>query len=281
MFLQVRKTRPLWLCVLVLLALYVLQGVTLGVMDVVPLYLVSYKATWKQLGLLSFIMYPFSIKLLWAPLIDVFYIRRLGRRRTWLLPTQITLSTTFIILSFYLESLLVQLRVIELTIILFFVIFLIATQDICVDGWALTLFGSAKVIWQAISQMIGYPLGHFFGSSFLLTFESANMTNRLIRQPLQMPDQPYGLFTLAQFLRFWGVVFLITTCAVTFLFRELPTNRSNKRNHDMEDVGLIETYLYILRLFKKKCFRQLLIILLGSHIGYTASSVMTFAVLIK
>ena len=276
MSLQGRKRKPLWLCILVLLALYVLQGVTLGMMDVVPLYLVSYKATWKQLGMLSFIMYPFSIKLLWAPLIDVFYIRRLGRRRTWLLPTQLILGTTFIILSFYFESLLVQLRVIKLTIILFFVIFLIATQDICVDGWALTLFGCSNVIWQSISQMIGYPLGHFFGSSFLLTFESANMTNRLIRQPLHMPDQPYGLFTLAQFLRFWGVLFLITTCAVTFLFREPQSSIRDKK-----EFGLLGTYLYILQLFKKKCFRQLLVILLGSHIGYTASSVMTFAVLIK
>ncbi len=269
--------------IVVVLALYVLQGVTLGVVDVVPYYLTSFGATWKQLSILSFVMYPFSLKLLWAPLIDVLYIRRLGRRRTWLLPTQLILGTTFIILSFYFESLLVQLSVTKLTIILFFMIIFTATQDICVDGWSLTLFGSSNIIWQSISQMIGQPFGSFLGSPILLTFESANMTNKLIRQPLGIADQPYGLFTLAQFLRFWGIIFLITTCAVTFLFREKQQNIDIiEKNHINGDhFNLLETYLYIFRLFKKKCFRQLLVILLGSHIGYVATFSMTFVTLIK
>jgi cbb3-type cytochrome oxidase subunit 3 len=158
----------------------------------------------------------------------------------------------------------------------------VATQDICVDGWSLTFFGSANIIWQSISQMIGQPFGGFLGSQILLTFESANMTNRLIRQPFGMADQPYGLFTLAQFLRFWGVIFFITTAAVTFLFREKRQNINNKeKNHPADHFNLLGTYLYIIRLFKKKCFRQLLVILLGSHIGFVATSSMTFVILIR
>jgi PAT family acetyl-CoA transporter-like MFS transporter 1 len=157
--------------------------------------------------------------------------------------------------------------------------FLTATQDICVDGWALTLFGSSNVIWQSISQMIGQPLGGFLGSPVLLTFESANMTNRLIRQPLGIADQPYGLFTLAQFVRFWGILFLITTCALTFLFREQEQNNKKKNNDD--HLNLLQTYLYSVRLFKKKCFRQLLLILIGPHIGYAATAAMTYVILIR
>ncbi len=273
---------PLWIRILVVIVLYILQGATLGIVGIAPLYLASFGATWKQQSILSFVMYPFTLKLLWAPLIDVFYIRWLGRRRTWLLPIQLILGLTFIILSFYIELLLVQLRVIELTIIYFFVIVLTATQDICVDGWALTLFTSASIIWQSISQMIGQPLGSFLGSSVLLTFESANMTNRLIRQPFGIADQSYGLFTLAQFMRFWGVIFLIIACAVTFLFREQQqdTNTNKKKNNDGH-FNLLETYLYIIRLFKKKCFRQLLIILIGPSIGFAATSSMTSVILIR
>jgi PAT family acetyl-CoA transporter-like MFS transporter 1 len=161
-------------------------------------------------------------------------------------------------------------------------ILLTATQDICVDGWSLTLFGSSNVIWQSISQMIGQPFGSFIGSPILLTFESANMTNRLIRQPLGLADQSYGLFTLAQFLRFWGIIFLITTSAVTFLFREKQQNiNTQEKDQNADHFNLLETYLYILRLFKKKCFRQLLVILLGSHIGFVATYSMTFVILIR
>jgi PAT family acetyl-CoA transporter-like MFS transporter 1 len=262
--------------------LYILQGVTLGLAGVVPLYLTSFGATWKQLSILSLIGYPFTVKLLWAPLVDVFYIRWLGRRRTWLLPVQIMLGVTFIILSFHLEFLLVQLRVTVLTVVFFFVIFLTATQDICVDGWALTLFSSSDSIWQSISQMIGQPLGGFLGGPVLLTFESANMTNRLIRQPLGIDTRPYGLFTLAQFLRFWGILFLVIACAITLLFREQQQNtNTNKKENKDEHLNLLETYLYIVKLFKKKCFRQLLPILIGPYVGDAATSAMTFVTLIR
>ena len=259
-----------------------LQGVTLGITDTVPLYAASYGATWKLQGMLSFVMYPFSLKLFWAPLIDVFYIRQLGHRQTWLLPVQIILGIIFIILSFYLESLLVQLRIVALTIIFFFVIFFIATQDICVDGWALTLFGSSNIVWQSISQTVGQLLGGFIGSSVLLTFESANMTNKLIRQPLGITPQPYGLFTLAQFLRFWGAMFLIATCTIALLFRSRQQDTdNNENNHEPSYLKLIKTYLYAIRLFKKKNFRQFLLILMGPQIGYAATSTMTYVVLIK
>jgi PAT family acetyl-CoA transporter-like MFS transporter 1 len=130
--------------------------------------------------------------------------------------------------------------------------------------------------------MIGQPLGSFLGSPVLLTFESANMTNQLIRQPLGIAAQPYGLFTLAQFLRFWGVIFLFAACTVAVLFREKQQKTdTNENNHDRVHLNLLETYLYIFRLLKKKCFRQFIIILIGQHVGFAATSAMTYVVLIK
>ena len=272
---------PLVLCIVIVLILYILQGVAVGLVDVLPLYLVSFNATWKEQGAFSFVMYPFSLKLLWAPLVDVFYIRRWGRRQTWLLPIQVLIGITLITISFHLESLLIHLRVTMLTVIFFFLIFLIATQDICVDGWALTLFTSSNVVWQSISQVIGQPLGAFFGSSILLTFESANQTNRFIRQPFGVPAQSYGLFTLPQFVRFWGVAFLVVACIVSIFFREPKHDTNNNEKENVQTrVTLRESYWYIARLFKKKCFRQFLTVLVCPPIGYTATSSMTYLTLI-
>lgn len=266
--------------------LYTLQGVVLGLVSALPLYAASLNATWKDQGTLSFASYPLIAKLFWAPLIDVWYVRRLGRRLTWLLPTQLLLGVILIALSFYLEAFLLQLRVLTVTCIFFVIVFLIATQDICVDGWALTLFASSAIAWQATAQMIGQPLGNFLGLSFLLTFESANVTNRWIRQPLNMPAQPFGLFTLGQFVRFWGAMFLVISCLVIVLF----TTRQQRRNSNVDDHGqeharptltLRETYLYVVKLFKKKNFRQFLFILVASHVAFAATSAMTYVTLIK
>lgn len=32
--------------------------------------------------------WPFSLKLLWAPIVDAIYLKRIGRRKTWLIPVQ-------------------------------------------------------------------------------------------------------------------------------------------------------------------------------------------------
>ena len=260
-----------------------LQGITLALCEVMPLYLASFGATWKEQGTLSFIMYPFTVKLLWAPLIDVFYLKKLGRRQTWLLPVLVLLGVILVILSFYFEKLLVGLEIFKLTMIFFVIMFLTATQDICVDGWALTLFSSSNLVWQSICQSVGQPIGSFLGSPILLTFESANMTNRLFRRPFGLPEQSYGLFTLGDFLRFWGVMFLVVVLIVMIFFRRGRMNNDEKSKKEEEelDLNLSDTYFYVVRLFQKKCFQQAILILIGPHFGYAATASMTFLVLIK
>jgi PAT family acetyl-CoA transporter-like MFS transporter 1 len=264
--------------ILVTLVLYILQGVVLGLSSSVPLYLTSAGATWKQQGTYSFVHYPFSFKLIWAPIIDVFYFRRFGRRQTWLLPIQVVLGIVLIIFSFFIDSLIAGLRIALLTISFFFIIFFTASQDVCVDGWALTLFSTTNVVWQSTSQTIGQTFGRFLGSSFLLTFESANFTNRYIREPLSLQMQNTGLFTLAQFVRFWGIAFLIVTCIVAVLFRERAPNKDDDNKTNLK---FIETYLAIIKIFKKKCMLELAFILIISPFGYAATYFMTNIALVK
>ena len=55
----------------------------------------------------SFAFWPFSIKLLWAPIVDSAFIARFGRRKTWLVPVQYLIGATMLVLSknvdYYLE----------------------------------------------------------------------------------------------------------------------------------------------------------------------------------
>ena len=39
-------------------------------------------------GTFSFAFWPFSLKLLWAPIVDSIYSKRIGRRKSWLIPVQ-------------------------------------------------------------------------------------------------------------------------------------------------------------------------------------------------
>jgi MFS transporter, PAT family, solute carrier family 33 (acetyl-CoA transportor), member 1 len=182
--------------ILAAIVLYLLQGFILGLTASMPLFLASNKASWKQQGTFSLVNYPFSLKILWAPIIDVFYIKRFGRHQTWLLPIQMLIGTTLLIVSFHMTFLLTNLHIGLLSTVFMFIYFLTASQDIVVDGWSIVLFSASNLQWSSTSQTIGQTIGEFFGSTILVTLESGNFTNKYIRSPLSIPDRSYGLFTI-------------------------------------------------------------------------------------
>lgn len=131
--------------VALLMFLYILQGIPLGLAGSIPMVLQSRKISYKEQALFSFVYWPFSIKLLWAPIVDAVYVGRFGRRKSWLVPTQYLIGLFMIVLSGYIPMLLgetdenAKVNIVMLTAVFFMLNFLAATQDIAVDGWALTM----------------------------------------------------------------------------------------------------------------------------------------------
>lgn len=265
------RTTPI-LIIFLLLILYVLQGVVIGFISTIPFYLDSRGAKWKEQGTFNFVFYPFSLKLAWAPIIDAVYITRFGRRKTWLVPIQYVIGITLFILSFYLQNLIDKLQINLLTLIFFFIYFLLASQDICVDGWALTLLNDYNLQWASTCQTVGQTIGRFIGFTILMTFESANFTNKYIRKPLLITEKSIGLFTIEQFLKFWSISFIVISSCIALLIKE-----KQEENH----LNLKQTYFSILKLFQKKSIRQLALLFLISPIGYAATYAMTNLVLKK
>lgn len=64
------------------------QGIPLGLAAAIPLILTNRQVSYKEQAGFSFAYWPFSLKLLWAPIVDSLYISRIGRRKTWLVPVQ-------------------------------------------------------------------------------------------------------------------------------------------------------------------------------------------------
>lgn len=127
----------------ILFFLYVLQGVPLGLAGSIPMLLQSRQASYRDQALFSFVYWPFSLKLFWAPIVDSIFISSLGRRKSWLVPCQYLISIFMIFLSYHITDNLgdknTPPRIYFLTFNFFILNFLAATQDIAVDGWALTM----------------------------------------------------------------------------------------------------------------------------------------------
>ena len=74
--------------ILVLFSLYVLQGIPTGLLKAIPLILSNRNVPYKDQAIFSVAHYPYSMKLLWAPLVDSLYSPQFGRRKSWLVPAQ-------------------------------------------------------------------------------------------------------------------------------------------------------------------------------------------------
>lgn len=273
-----RRKRLLNICLALLL--YLVQGIAIGLTISIPLFLIYYGATWNDRGTFNFATYPFSLKLLWAPLVDVLYMDRFGRRKSWIIPIQLIMAVILLTLSFYIESLVMNNHVVLLTVIFFLIMFLTATQDISIDGLAISWFASTNPQWTSTSQTIGQGLGRLIGSSFLMTFESANFTNRYIRTPLSIPSQTFGLFSLEQFVRWVAVTFLIITILLILFVREKKETIFSL-DKELHRLSLVDTYLSVIRLCKKNCIQQLIVASLLSPIAFVATQYMIPLALIR
>ncbi|XP_061227581.1 acetyl-coenzyme A transporter 1 isoform X2 [Neopsephotus bourkii] len=184
--------------ILLLLVLYVLQGIPLGLAGSVPLILQSKSASYTDQAFFSFVFWPFSLKLLWAPLVDAVYLRGFGRRKSWLVPTQYVLGLFMIYMSTQVDVLLGDGEgrgpdVVALTVAFFLFEFLAATQDIAVDGWALTMLSRENVGYASTCNSVGQTAGYFLGNVLFLALESSSFCNKYLRfQP-----QPRGIVTLS------------------------------------------------------------------------------------
>ncbi|RWS18641.1 acetyl-coenzyme A transporter 1-like isoform X1, partial [Leptotrombidium deliense] len=132
-----------------LIFLYILQGIPLGIVVTIPLIMASNNVSYSLQAIFSFARYPYVMKLIWAPIIDSVYSKRFGRRKTWLVPAQYFLSGAMVLMSSYVDKLIGDKthppHIYLLTVSMFIIIFLTATQDIAVDAWAITLLARRNV----------------------------------------------------------------------------------------------------------------------------------------
>ncbi|KAL3862609.1 hypothetical protein ACJMK2_008565 [Sinanodonta woodiana] len=254
--------------VMLLIFLYILQGIPLGLAGSIPMLLSGRKVSYKEQAIFSFVFWPFSIKLLWAPLVDSVFIKWFGRRKTWLVPTQYLIGIFMLVLSSYVNTFLGtedsgsgKVDIIFLTFIFFMLNFLAATQDIAVDGWALTMLSRRNVGWASTCNSVGQTAGYFLGNVVFLALESADFCNKYLRSE----PQSEGVVTLASFLYYSGIVFFISTTLVWLLKQE-------KDDPDVDsDQGIVDTYKQLVRVICLPSVISYAVIILTAKVAFAAA----------
>lgn len=144
----------------------------------------------------------------------------------------------------------------------FFLVLMCATQDIAVDGWALTLLTPGNVSYASTAQTVGLTGGTFLSYTVFLAFNSKDFANRWFRaEPLD-----HGLMGLSGYLTFWGWAYIAVTLGLALLKKEERT-----KNED----GIWDVYKIMWGVLKLKNIQTIIIVHLIAKIGFQANDAVT------
>ncbi|SLM38401.1 acetyl-coenzyme a transporter 1 [Lasallia pustulata] len=253
---------------LFLVLLYFLQGIPMGLASGSVPFLLKKHLSYGQIGVFSLAAYPYSLKLLWSPIVDAVWNPRIGRRKSWILPIQICSGLGMIYLGGRIKEMMVAAGASDgsgvwtFTRWWFFLVFLCATQDIAVDGWALVLISPSNLSYASTAQTVGLTGGQFMSHTVFLAFNAPDFANRYFRSS----PKPEGVMTLGGYLTFWGWAYLAVTLGLGLLKKE---ERSKDRD------GIFEVYKIMLGILKLRNIQTIIIIHLIAKIGFQANDAVT------
>lgn len=124
---------------ILLVILYMLQGLSLGFfLSTIPMLFKQY-LTYQEIGVIMLCTMPFSFKVLWSPIVELYSLNGFGKRKSWVVPMQLSMCAILFYLSGSITELLMTKQVYWLTSLLTLNTFIITCQDIAVDSWAIEM----------------------------------------------------------------------------------------------------------------------------------------------
>ncbi|CAG9324206.1 unnamed protein product [Blepharisma stoltei] len=257
--------------VILLTILYLLQGIPLGLSYASLPFLLKKHLSYSDIGIFSISAFPFSLKFLWSPLVDAYFIPQIGRRKTWIIPLQILSGFMMIFLSFRIDELVRNAdNVWTITLLFTFLVFLYATQDIAVDGWALEILRPEHKSLASTCQSVGQNIGFFASFTIFLAFNSVEFCNKYIYSE----EMKEPAISLPQFMYFWGVINLITSIYLILFSEEKPMKLD-------ENQGFISIFGKIMETVKQKHFIWLIILGLTNKMFFASNDSMLMLMLME
>ncbi|CAH1724867.1 unnamed protein product [Aphis gossypii] len=253
--------------VFLLILLYIMQGIPFGFsISALPIILQSKKVvTYGEQALLSYILWPYSLKLLWAPLVDVHYIQCIGKRKSWLLSVQYLTGVFLLYAANNINDWIPEKgkpNILILTCVFFVLNLLVSTQNIVVDSWALTMLKKANVGFSSVCSSSGFAIGVMLGSVIPVLLTSEDFCNKHLRFTPGMG----GIMTLESILFTCGILFILVATLIAIFKKEKDVRSED--NHSQPRVT--NSYKLLWDIVKLPNIRVLLIALLTMKVGFSA-----------
>ncbi|PCH36092.1 MFS general substrate transporter [Wolfiporia cocos MD-104 SS10] len=259
-----REKRAIFL----LTALFLSQGLPVVLATGSLPFLLRKNLSYSQLAIFSLSSYPYSMKLLWSPIVDSVSMPSIGRRKSWILPLQLMLGIVLLVLSFSINELMEEPaeHLYALTATFTLIIIMAATQVALTRlliGWALKLLHESNRSYLSTCQSIGFTTGFLLSFTVFMALNSADFAQR------------WGIpqLTLRTYMRF--------CCAVSLSLVVWLLLEKEEKEDANENVNIKSVYLTMWEICKLKHVQSLLLLHLFAFIGFQADSDVTSLKLVE
>ncbi|XP_060878679.1 acetyl-coenzyme A transporter 1-like [Metopolophium dirhodum] len=258
-----------WLNLLLLLLLYAMQAILYGLASLaIPIILQSNKnVSYKDQALFSLVDWPYSFKLIWAPLVDSLYVQKMGRRKSWLIPVQYSIGACCIYMASNIDEWLPETGrpdILKLTCVFFVSKMLAATQFIVIDGWALTMLKKNNVGYASTCFAVGMVMGTMISYLCSVLLTSEDFSNNYLRFSADVG----GLITMKSFFYVLGILFILITTLIAVFKKE----KDNRLEDDYVKLNIVQNYSLLWDILKLPSIQLLVIAMLTSKIGFAATN---------
>ncbi|MEJ5361589.1 MAG: MFS transporter [Spirochaetota bacterium] len=154
---------------ILLFLLYLTQGIPFGFqVTALPVLFRQSGVSLTMIGFSSLLALPWMLKIVWAPLVDRFWIVAFGRRKSWLMPLQIVMFIS----AFSATHIDIASNPVLFAATIFVMNFCASIQDIAVDGLAIDILTETDLGYGNAIQVVGYKIGMLISGGFLVYLSS-------------------------------------------------------------------------------------------------------------
>ncbi|CAI2367837.1 unnamed protein product [Moneuplotes crassus] len=239
----------------ILLIIYIIQGIPVGFLLGTMRIILKKHYSYTDVGILTFSSIPFKIKFLMAPVVDSVYWSSLGKRRTWIIPTQLLAAIFFVTMD--IDMIVTNYSVYVVTFA-FGVIFLcLALQDIAADAWAVTIVKEESLGYSCTAQNVGLSMGSFISTTVYLAFNSTSFCNSYIRpwyvepELLSLEEGLYSqpILNETNFMYGWGIFTLLASLYILAFHNEKD---DRVKSENKQTLSVYETFKLAIKLIVNK-----------------------------
>lgn len=178
--------------------------------------LIQNKASFVVLSRVSLISYPFSFKFLLAPLADNYYLKSMGKRKTYIVLSNYLACLLLFISYFFIDNWFKNLNIIPLMLVGFLICLCISMQSVAVNAWPADLIHPNNKRFVGPIDTSGQKFDELLSYNIFIWLHSADFCNEYLYET----PQKEGILSNSSMILIIFIVLLSVTVMIHALKKE-------------------------------------------------------------